>query len=235
MIDALIQDLLQLGNPTKALQAQRFFKTGPGEYGEGDQFIGVTVPDVRSVMKKYCDCPLQEIKQLLKSEFHECRLAALLLLVHQYQKGTESTQKQIVDIYLKSTKYINNWDLVDTSAYHILGPWLFEHNDTSLLTTLADSKSLWEQRIAIIATLHFIRKDDFAPTLRIAEQLLHHPHDLMHKAVGWMLREVGNRDEVVLVQFLSKYYKTMPRTMLRYAIEKFDETRRKKYLAGAML
>lgn len=232
MIEQLIDDLRQLGNATKAAQAQRFFKTGPGEYGEGDQFIGVTVPEVRSVLKKYFDCPLQEIKQLLKSEFHECRLAALLLLVHQYQKGTESTQKQIVDAYLKSTKYINNWDLVDTSAYHIVGPWLFEHNETSLLISLADSKSLWEQRIAIIATLHYIRKDDFAPTLHIAERLLHHPHDLMHKAVGWMLREVGNRDEAVLVQFLSKHYKTMPRTMLRYAIEKFDGPRRKKYLAG---
>lgn len=234
MIEQLIADLRQFGNPTKAAQAQRFFKTGSGEYGEGDQFIGVTVPEVRSVMKKYLDCPLQEIRQLLKSEFHECRLAALLLLVHQYQKGTESTQKQIVDTYLKSTKYINNWDLVDTSAYHILGPWLYEHKDTSLLTTLADSNSLWEQRIAIIATLHYIRKDDFALTLRIAERLLHHSHDLMHKAVGWMLREVGKRNERVLVEYLQDCYQTMPRTMLRYAIEKFDESRRKEYLAGVI-
>lgn len=227
------RELKALADPVKKEFLPKFFKTGKGEYAEGDIFIGVTVPLTRTIVKKYKYLPLKEVEELLHSPIHECRLAALLILVEQYKNADESVKKKIVDLYLKNTAFINNWDLVDSSAAQILGAWL-DGKDTSILNELARSKSLWEQRTAIIATYYFIRKKEFRHTLRIAEMLINHSHDLIHKAVGWMLREVGNRDLAAEEKFLKKHYKTMPRTMLRYAIEKFEETKRKKYLAGSI-
>jgi 3-methyladenine DNA glycosylase AlkD len=227
------RELKALANPVKKEFFPRFFKTGKGEYAEGDIFIGVTVPLVRTIVKKYKDLPLQEVEELLHNAIHECRLTALLILVTQFRKADEEAQKKIVNVYLKNTQYINNWDLVDASAAAILGAWLYG-KDTSLLDKLAHAKSLWEQRIAIVSTLYFIRKKDLDPTLRIATILINHPHDLIHKATGWMLRCVGDVDRRTEEVFLKKYYKTMPRTMLRYAIEKFEEPKRKKYLNGTI-
>lgn len=230
----LIKDLQALANPVKAAFFPRFFKTGPGEYAEGDTFIGVTVPQTRLIVKTYRDMPLNDVKILLKNPIHECRLAALLILVDQYKRGDEGLKKKIVDVYLKNTDVINNWDLVDSSADKILGNWLDSIGDTSVLDRLATSNHLWKQRIAIIATLHFIRKKEFRHTFRIATLLIHHPHDLIHKAVGWMLREVGKKDRNAEETFLKKYYSKMPRTMLRYAIESFEEPKRMAYLKGKM-
>lgn len=227
------RELKALADPVKKAFFPKFFKTGKGEYAEGDVFAGVTVPRTRTVVKKYKDLPINDVESLLHNPIHECRLAALLILAEQFKKADDSMRRKIVDLYMKNTAYVNNWDLVDSSAQYILGAWL-DGKDASILDTLAQSKSLWEQRIAIIATYHFIRKNQFSHTLRIAELLLNHKHDLIHKAVGWMLREVGNRDLSIEEKFLKKHYKTMPRTMLRYAIEKFEEMKRKKYLAGSI-
>lgn len=232
MIDAVITDLKKKADPTKAAFFPRFFKTGPGDYGEGDVFLGVTVPQIRLVVKLHADISLNDCLKLLKNPIHECRLAALLILVQQYKKADLNKKAKIVDLYLKNTKYINNWDLVDSSADKIIGAWVDETGNVGLLGELASSKNLWKQRIAMIATLHFIRNNVFDHTYRIAKVLLHHPHDLIHKATGWMLREAGKRDVKSLEAFLKKHYKTMPRTMLRYAIEKFSETKRKAYLLG---
>jgi len=220
-----------LANPQIAGHSQRFFKTGLGQYGEGDQFLGIRVPVLREQAKKLKDTSLAEAGTLLKSAYHEERLCALLLLVQKFSQGNAMDQKAIYELYLKNTRYINNWDLVDLSAYLIVGPYLAD-KDRRPLYTLARSKSLWERRIAIIATFHFIKHNQYADTLDIARLLLTDQEDLIHKATGWMLREVGKRNPVVEREFLKTHYLRMPRTMLRYAIEKFPENERLKYLKG---
>ncbi len=223
--------LHQHAYPARAALMQGFFKTGPGEYGEGDQFIGLTVPQVRGVVKLASGASLKVVAALLKSPIHEERLTALLIWVKQFAKGDETQRESIYQSYLEHTRWINNWDLVDTSARDIVGAWLAD-KDRSVLYSLAKSKSLWERRIAIIATFHFLKQKEFRDTLAISELLLEDKEDLMHKATGWMLREMGKRDVAVLEGFLLKYQQKMPRTMLRYAIEKFPEKRRREYLRG---
>jgi 3-methyladenine DNA glycosylase AlkD len=225
------QEIRSQADQEKARHAQRFFKTAPGEYGAGDKFLGVRVPVLRSLSKKYKNIPLPDAFTLLQSEFHEERLLALFILVLIFKKDKEPDQKQIYDFYLAHTKYINNWDLVDSSAHLIVGPYL-QQKDRSILYDLAKSKLLWDRRIAMLSTFHYIRQHDFTDALNIAEILLKDQEDLMHKAVGWMLREIGNRDLPTEETFLKKYYHQMPRTMLRYAIEKFPEPKRKDYLEG---
>jgi len=227
----LMEKLQALADPEQAANLQRFFKTGPGQYGEGDRFLGLRVPQIRKLVKAHRDCPLGEIKKLLKSPIHEARLMALLLLVQRFQQGDEKEQERIYQLYLASTRYINNWDLVDSSAPYIVGAWLYQRPRDSLYQ-LAESQSLWERRIAILATFHFIKEGELQESLSIAERLLSDEHDLIHKAVGWMLREVGKRDQKVEEVFLKQHYRTMPRTMLRYAIERFPEGRRQDYLKG---
>ena len=255
-----IKELNKLKNSAKAKILAGFFKTGKGEYGEGDIFLGITVPEQRRVAKKFLDLKFSEIQKLLNSKIHEHRLVALLILVERYKKschperppasiceafraGSEGSRdssakpqndnskekKDIVKLYLKNTKKINNWDLVDLSSHCILGNYLLD-KDRKILYALANSKNLWEKRIAIITTFAFIRQGDFEDALKISKILLKDEHDLIHKAVGWMLREIGKRDQKVEEKFLLRYYKTMPRTMLRYAIEKFPEKKRQFYL-----
>ena len=221
----------ELSNPKIAEHSLRFFKTGPGEYGEGDIFLGIRVPVTRKVARKFRELPLEQVLKLLKSKFHEERLLALFILVALFKKGNDKEKKNIYDAYLDNTDTINNWDLVDSSAHQIVGGYLFERNRKRLYQ-LAKSKSLWERRISMIATYTFIKKDDFEDTLKLSEILLTDEEDLMHKAVGWMLREVGKKDIEVEERFLRKHYKKMPRTMLRYAIEKFEEEKRQGYLKG---
>jgi len=223
--------LRKLGSRQRARALKRFFKTGPGEYGEGDVFVGLCVPDIRKLLEEYRALPLKEIIRLLKSPIHEARLLALVILVRVYAQGDASIQERIYNLYLQNTRFINNWDLVDVSAEHIVGAHL-RHRDKSRLKKLAASGLLWDRRIAIIATFHYIKRGEFDWTLRIAKLLLRDPEDLIHKAVGWMLRETGKRDRAVEEKFLKAYCKTMPRTMLRYAIEKFPEKLRQKYLRG---
>jgi len=227
----LSHSLRNLSDPTYAERSSGFFKTGKGEYAEGDQFLGIRVPVIRKQAKQYFDLSLSEITNLLRSVYHEERLCALLLLVQQFGKASQAYQKEIYSFYLRNTKYINNWDLVDSSAYQIVGVYL-EDKNKSPLYKLSKSKIIWERRIAIIATLHFIKNDQFDDTFEIAKQLLDDEEDLIHKAVGWMLREVGKRDLVAEKKFLANCYRKMPRTMLRYAIEKFPEPVRKRYLQG---
>jgi 3-methyladenine DNA glycosylase AlkD len=221
--------LRQFASKEKARVLQGFFKTGPGQYGEGDKFLGVVVPDIRRTVKEFGDAPLPEVLKLLRSSFHEERLLALLLMVQKFEKGDDDTRKRIYTLYLKNTKFINNWDLVDLSAPKIVGPWL-DRSSRSLLYRFVRSKNLWERRIAILATFPYIRKGDFVDALALSETLLSDDHDLMHKAVGWMLREVGKKDVAALEGFLRKHHGHMPRTALRYAIERFPEAKRKKYL-----
>ena len=228
---AIQERLKALGSKKIAATSQRFFKTGPGEYGEGDKFIGIRVPVLRKLIKDYLDLPIKEIKLLLQSPVHEERLFALLLLVQISSKADEALKKSICELYLKSTEFINNWDLVDSSAEHIVGAYLKDRSRAPLYR-LAKSTDLWEKRIAIMATFHFIKQKDFSDTVKIAKILLFDRHDLIHKAVGWMLREIGKRDLSTEEEFLKKHYKNMPRTMLRYAIEKFPEPKRQKYLLG---
>jgi 3-methyladenine DNA glycosylase AlkD len=215
----------------KATVLQGFFKTGPGEYGEGDVFLGVVVPDIRRVAKEFQAAPIREVIKLLKSEIHEERLLALLMLVHAFAKGDAASQKTIYDLYLNHTRYINNWDLVDLSAPNIVGAYLMDRSRKPLYT-LAKSGDLWERRIAILSTFAFIKENDHRDALRIAAMLLNDDHDLIHKAGGWMLREVGKRDLSTAESFLKQHYKNMPRTMLRYAIERFPEGKRQRYLNG---
>jgi 3-methyladenine DNA glycosylase AlkD len=216
-----------------------FFKTGRGQYGEGDIFWGLTVPTSRRIAVKYKDLPLPEVNLLLKNKVHEIRLIGLLVLVRQYKQlsldktrddSVELEKKKIVDFYLKNTRYINNWDLVDLSSHCILGDYLFRHKEGKVLLKLAKSKNLWEQRIAIVSTYAFIRHGDLGWTFKIAKMFLLHEHNLIHKAVGWMLREAGKKDEKVLRKFLDANFFHMPRTMLRYAIEKFPRKIRLSYL-----
>ncbi len=232
MLKNLKDDLRKSSSRTRAISSLRFFKTGKGQYGEGDNFIGVPVPTVRKIAKQYLDLPLKEVILLLHSKIHEERLCALLILVDQYQKGDSKKQKQIFDLYLKNYKFINNWDLIDLTAPRIVGAYLFD-KPKGILSKLAKSKNLWQRRVAILATFQFIYYGQSKETIKISKILLQDEHDLIQKAVGWMLREVGKRvDEKILLDFLNKYYKVMPRTMLRYAIERLPEKLRKKYLLG---
>lgn len=223
--------LQALGDPVRAQVLQRFFKTAPGEYAHGDVFLGLYVPEIRALAKEYQALPLSEIEELLRASVHEARLLALLIMVRAYKHGDESQQERIYHLYLGNTRHINNWDLVDLSAPPIVGAHL-EHRSRAPLYALARSDLLWDRRISIMATFHFIKAHEFGETLRIAEHLLKDPHDLIHKAVGWMLREVGKRDRSTEEAFLKKHYTIMPRTMLRYAIEKFPEDLRQRYLRG---
>jgi 3-methyladenine DNA glycosylase AlkD len=221
--------LRSLGNTEHAATLAWFFKTGPGEYAEGDKFAGLKVPAVRKLVKEFAALPLAQVERLLHSEIHEERMLALLILVDQAKKGDETQRKRIYDFYLANTKWVNNWDLVDLSAPHLAGSFL-EDKSRKPLNRLAKSKSLWERRISIVSTFHFIRRNDFGDTLAIADLLLGDKEDLIHKATGWMLREVGKRDLAALEGFLQQRYRLMPRTMLRYAIEKFEEKKRLSYL-----
>ncbi len=222
--------LLSLADPARAEHSQRYFKTSPGEYGAGDQFLGIRVPLIRQAVKCYREASVATAAALLKSGYHEIRLFALLLLVARYAKGDDTEREKIYRLYLKHTRHINNWDLVDSSAPHIVGAWLLD-KDRSILYQLARSKFLWERRIAIMASGWFIRQGQFADTLRLAEILLRDPEDLIHKATGWMLREIGKRDHAAEVAFLDAHHREMPRTMLRYAVERFGKEGRKRYLA----
>lgn len=231
MLPNLIKELQELANPEQAKNLQRFFKTGVGEYGEGDIFLGIKVGFQRGVAKKYTGLNLSNIQKLLNSKIHEHRLVGLLILVDKFKKSSETDKGNIFNFYLKNTKNINNWDLVDLTSHKIVGAFL-EDKKKDKLYELAESKNLWEKRISMISTFWYIKDFEFKDALRIAEIHLQDSHDLIHKAVGWMLREIGKRDQEVEEDFLKKHYKTMPRTMLRYAIERFDEDLRKKYLRG---
>ena len=218
-------------NPEKAAFFPRFFKAGPGEYAEGDKFIGVVVPDQRKIAKKFKELPLSEIEKLLDNPFHECRLTGVLILVSQYEKAkTEPEQKEIYEFYLKKIDQVNNWDLVDSSAHKIVGPYL-ESRSRKPLYRLAKAKHLWKNRVAMIATYHYIKQGDFDDALQIAEILLQHPHDLIHKAVGWMLREIGKQNESLMLKFIETHHTKMARVMLRYAIEKLPQKKRKEILS----
>jgi len=221
--------LQQLASPETAEILQKFFKTGPGEYGEGDIFIGVRVPDLRKLAKEFQNITTSEILAFLASSIHEERFLALLILVLNYGRGDDIEKKKIYDLYLENTSYINSWDLVDGSAHHIVGAFLMDKNKAPLYR-LAKSENLWERRIAMVSTFYFIKHDQFRETLEIAKILLTDPEDLIHKAVGWMLREIGKRDLAAEETFLKKHAMNMPRTMLRYAIEKFPEPKRQRYL-----
>ena len=231
----ILEALQFLSSPEKKEFLPYFFKTGKGEYAEGDKFIGVVVPDSRKLVKEYWQkAELSDAQEILKSEFHEMRLVALLILVNKFEKSKDKTeQKKLVDFYLKNTKYINNWDLVDLSCYKLLGRYCFENRKDDILRELSNSDNMWEKRIAIVATMHHIKKGkSFDLTQELVLNNLNHPHDLMHKANGWLLREIGNKDEEVLLGFLKIHYQNMPRTTLRYAIEKLDEDLRQDFLKG---
>ena len=229
MLNKLKKDLNKLKNKEKAKILAGFFKTGKGEYGEGDIFLGIIVPEQLKIAKKYFDLNLNGLNKLIFSKIHEYRLVSLLILINKYNKVDNKEKKKIFSFYLKNIKYINNWDLVDLSAPNIIGDYLLD-KDRKILYKLAKSKNLWEKRISIISTYRFIKENNFNDTLKISEILLNDKHDLIHKAVGWMLREIGKKNQVIEEKFLRKYHKVMPRTMLRYAIEKFDENKRKFYL-----
>jgi len=231
MVSQIKNDLKKLSNKEKAVVLMGFFKTAPGEYGEGDKFIGVTVPNTRIIAKKYQDISIDKTVELLKSEVHEHRLCALLILVVKYENGNQQEKKRIYHTYLKNSKYINNWDLVDLSAHKIVGEYiLLEPKERKTLLKLASSQDLWERRISIVATFAFIKKQQFDETLKISKILLEDSHDLIHKAVGWMLRELGKKDQSIEENFLEEHHKIMPRTMLRYSIEKFSDKKRKYYM-----
>ena len=224
------QSLRCAARPEKIAILSSFFKCGKGEYGEGDQFLGIVVPDNRAISAKYYALPLDSIAEMLHSPYHEFRLAALLALVRRYERCPLDRQA-IVDFYLQNTAYINNWDLVDLSCPKIIGAHIISHPESTLLTRLSQSTSMWEQRIAIVSTLTLIRAGIFEPTIAIAESLLSHPHDLIHKATGWMLREMGKRSEQHLTAFLQSHAEHMPRTALRYAIERLSPEQRQHWLA----
>ncbi|HUJ17880.1 MAG TPA: DNA alkylation repair protein [Nitrospirota bacterium] len=230
-IEKIQKRLRQFASREKAKVLRGFFKTGPGEYGEGDLFLGVAVPDIRKVAKEFCNTPLNDVLKLLSSQHHEERLLALLMLTQVFDEGDESLKRKIFGLYLGNTRFINNWDLVDISAPNIVGAWLVGRSRKPL-HSLANSRDLWKRRISILSTLAFIRQNDFNDALMISRILLTDKHDLIHKAVGWMLREIGKRDRRVEEEFLMRHYRHMPRTMLRYAIERFPERLRKSYLNG---
>jgi 3-methyladenine DNA glycosylase AlkD len=224
-------ELRAMADPARAALLRRYFKAGPGGYGAGDEFLGITVPALRKVARAYRTLPLAQVRSLLRSRWHEERLLALLVLVEQYGRGSPADRDAIYRLYLGRTRHINNWDLVDLSAKDIVGPHL-DPRDVAVLERLARSKSVWERRIAVLATFRWIAQGTCGPSLRLARMLLDDPHDLIHKAVGWMLREVGNRDRATADAFLREHCRTMPRTMLRYAIEKLPEKRRREFLSG---
>ena len=232
-MNTLLKEITARADASQVEGLSRFFKTGPGQYGEGDKFLGIKVPVTREVVKAcWRETGLQDLEECIASEYHEVRLAALLALVELFRHN-KSKQKEYVDFYLAHTDRINNWDLVDLSCYPLLGVWLLD-KDRQLLYDLArNGKTIWEQRIGIVSTMTFIRHGQLQDTFDIADILLHHPHDLIHKAVGWLLREAGKRDKEALVAYLEPRYRTMPRTMLRYAIEKFPEAERQQYLKKA--
>lgn len=231
MLRQLRLDLKSLSNPAKAKLIAGFFKTGKGHYGEGDVFLGIQVPDTRAVAKRHIDLSLKDISTLLSSPVHEERLAALLILVEQHEKGSGAMKTKVFNFYVKNAGKVNNWDLVDLSAPKIVGEYLLSReNGMNVLLKLAKSDNLWEKRISVVATYAFIRQRRFEETFAVAKLLLNDKHDLIHKAVGWMLREVGKRDLAAEVAFLDKYCKVMPRTMLRYAIERFSPGKREYYL-----
>jgi len=227
------QSLQKLADKKTAEVLQRFFKTGAGEYGEGDVFVGIKVPPLRKLAAEFQDQSLKTLQRLLKSKIHEERTLALMILVRQFARADENVRERIYDFYVAHTAFINNWDLVDGSAPYIVGPFLWKR-DRSHLYVLAKSSSLWERRIAILSTFYFIRQNDFVDALKISELLLADEHDLIHKAVGWMLREIGKRDRAVEESFLKTRCRAMPRTMLRYAIERFPESHRRRYLLGSV-
>ncbi|MFA7169369.1 MAG: DNA alkylation repair protein [Candidatus Paceibacterota bacterium] len=225
-------ELRENANAEQAKNLQRFFKTGKGDYGEGDIFLGIKVPAQREICRKYINLDFSNLEKLLKSNIHEERFCALIILRQKYERATdEADKKDIFDFYLKNAERINNWDLVDLSAPNIVGSYLL-HKDRKVLYELAVSDDLWKRRIAVLATFTFIKEDDFGDSLKIAGMLLNEKHDLIHKAVGWMLREIGKRDLLTEEKFLQKHYRKMPRTMLRYAIERFEEEKRKFFLNG---
>ena len=236
MLSSLKQDLKSLANKEKAILLQRFFKTGKGEYGEGDIFLGIIVPEQRKVAKKYINLSLNDLQVLLNSKIHEERLISLFILVDKYKKAekenNEKQKQEIFNFYIKNAKNINNWDLVDLSAPNIVGNYLLKKDDKEkqILYKLAKSDNLWEKRISILATFMFIKNNQFQDSINLAEILLNDKHDLIHKAVGWMLRELGKRNEKLLINFLNKHKKEMPRTMLRYSIEKFSNEKRKFFM-----
>jgi 3-methyladenine DNA glycosylase AlkD len=232
-ISEVKRELQALADPRDAVHLQRFFKTGEGEYGAGDRFLGIRVPRLRTLARRFRALPHEHVLILLRSPWHEQRLLALLLLVEHYRRGTEAEREAIHRAYLANTRYINNWDLVDSSAEHIVGAHL-DPGRRDLLEQLAGSESVWERRIAMLATFHWIKQGEFRPALRVARLLVNDEHDLIHKAVGWMLREVGKRDLGVEEGFLREHCRTMPRTALRYAIERMPEARRRKYLRGEL-
>ena len=239
-MNTLLKEITARADASQVEGLSRFFKTGPGQYGEGDKFLGIKVPVTREVVKScWRETSLQDLEECIASEYHEVRLAALLALVEIFAHAKRCparpgiSQRDCVDFYLAHTDRINNWDLVDLSCYPLLGVWLLD-KDRKLLYDLArDGKTIWEQRIGIVSTMTFIRHGQLQDTFDIADLLLHHPHDLIHKAVGWLLREAGKRDKEALVKYLEPRYQTMPRTMLRYAIEKFPEAERQQYLKKA--
>ena len=231
MLKEIKKELDKYASPEKAAHHQRFFKTGKGQYGEGDIFLGVTVPNTRKVAAKFNNAGLDVLDQLIRSKYHEHRFLALIILVNQYPKAEKRQKEAIFRFYLDHMEFINNWDLVDVSAYKIIGPHL-ENRDKTMLVDLAGSSDLWQRRIAMLSCFHYIRKKEFSLALSIADILKHDSHDLIHKAVGWMLREIGKRDLAAMKKFLDPVYKTLPRTMLRYAIEKLPQEKRQKYLKG---
>jgi len=233
MLNELVEELKSLANPEQAKNLKRYFKTGKGQYGEGDIFLGLKMPQIRDIAKKYTELSFNDLQMLLNSTIHEHRMTALIILIHKYKKSKKDIfeKRRIYEFYMKNTQNINNWDLVDISCPRIVGDFL-SREGTDILRMLAKSENLWERRIAIVSTFAFIAKRNLGETLVIADMLIEDKHDLIHKAVGWALREVGKKNIEVLEIFLKPRYKTMPRTMLRYAIEKFPEEKRKRYLKG---
>ncbi len=232
-VEQIKRDLKKMANPKKVKILSSFFKTKKGEYGEGDKFIGITVPNQRIVAKSHKALPLSDVKKLLSNRIHEFRLTGLLILTYKFPKATEQEKKEIIDLYLKNTNYVNNWDLVDLSAPKLLGQYLLDNPEyKKILYKLAKSSLLWDRRIAMLATYTLIKAKNFTDALKLAKILLNDKHDLMHKAVGWMLREIGKLDQKTETNFLDKHSKQMPRTMLRYAIERLPEKKRKFYLTN---
>ena len=229
----LLCEMLSLRNEEEARGLMRFFKTGKGQYGEGDQFLGIRVPATREMVKRlWRETTMQDLEQCIQSPWHEVRLAALLVLIQQFKhnKKRPDRQRECIDFYLRHTDHINNWDLEDLSCYELLGTWLLDKNRTILYDLARNGKTIWEQRIGIVSTMQFLRNNQLNDTYAIADILLHHTHDLIHKAVGWLLREAGKRDEKRLIDWLNERHSTMPRTMLRYAIERLPEDIRQQYL-----
>ena len=232
-MNTLLSQMLSKADPSQVDGLSRFFKTGPSQYGEGDKFLGIKVPVTRSVVKKcWKKAGFKDLEECIYSEYHEVRLAALLALVEifSHSKKNPVLQQQCIDFYLAHTAYINNWDLVDLSCYPLLGEWLLDKDRTLLYNLARNGKTIWEQRIGIVSTMTLIRHGQLQDTFNVADILLHHPHDLIHKAVGWLLREAGKRDKAALESWLGPRFREMPRTMLRYAIERFPEEERQRYL-----